>query len=65
MQGRGLTIVDTHTAYAVPTRLGHAISYLPANLVTAAVDARIVREYDPKRKVGVRMISAGHPETMS
>ena len=38
-QGRGLTIVDTRKTYPVPTGLGHAISYLPANLVTAADEA--------------------------
>lgn len=49
--GRGLTIVDRRKTYPVPTGLGHAISYLPAHLVTAADDARMVREYDPKREV--------------
>ena len=42
--GRGLTIVDTRKTYPVPTGLGHAISYLLAGLVTAADDARMVRE---------------------
>ena len=37
--GRGLTIVDTRKTYPVPTGLGHAISYLPANLVPAADEA--------------------------
>ena len=50
-QGRGLTIVDTRKTYPVPTGLGHAISYLPAGMVTAADDARMVREYDPERGV--------------
>ena len=40
-QGRGLTIVDTRKTYPVPTGLGHAISYLPAGMVTAADDARV------------------------
>jgi hypothetical protein len=31
--------VDTRKTYPVPTGLGHAISYLPANLVTAADEA--------------------------
>ncbi len=45
--GRGLTIMDTRKTYPVPTGLGHAISYLPASMVTEADDARMVREYDP------------------
>lgn len=48
-QGRGLTIVDTRKTYPVPTGLGHAISYLPAGMVTAVDDVRMVREYDPER----------------
>ncbi len=52
-QGRGLTIVDTRKAYPVPTGLGHAISYLPAGMVTAADVARMVQEYDPEREVVV------------
>lgn len=43
-QGRGLTIVDTRKIYPVPTGLGHAISYLPAGMVTAVDDVRMVRE---------------------
>ena len=61
-QGRGLTIVDTRKTYPVPTGLGHAISYLPAGLVTAADDARMVREYDPEREVVVGMLRANGDE---
>ncbi len=61
-QGRGLTIVDTRTMYPVPTGLGHTISYLTANLVTAADDARLVREYDPEREVVVGMLRASGDE---
>lgn len=61
-QGRGLTIVDTRKTYPVPTGLGHAISYLPASLVTAADDARMVREYDPEREVVVGMLRANGDE---
>lgn len=61
-QGRGLTIVDTRKTYPVPTGLGHAISYLPANLVTAADDARMVREYVPEREVVVGMLRANGDE---
>ena len=57
-QGRGLTIVDTRKTYPVPTGLGHAISYLPAGMVNAADDARMVREYDPEREVVVGMLRA-------
>ena len=56
--GRGLTIVDTRKTYSVPTGLSHAISYLPAGSVTAADDARMVREYDPEREVVVGMLRA-------
>ncbi len=41
---------------------GHAISYLPANLVTAADDARMVREYDPEREVVVGMLRTNGDE---
>ena len=61
-QGRGLTIVDTRETYPVPTGLGHAISYLPAGMVTAADDARMVREYDPEREVVVGMLRANGDE---
>lgn len=61
-QGRGLTIVDTRKTYPVPTGLGHAISYLPAGLVTEADDARMVREYDPEREVVVGMLRANGDE---
>jgi hypothetical protein len=60
--GRGLTIVDTRKTYPVPTGLGHTISYLPANLVTAADDARMVREYDPEREVVVGILRANGDE---
>ncbi len=60
--GRGLTIVDTRMTYPVPTGLGHAISYLPAGMVTAADDARMVREYDPEREVVVGMLHANGDE---
>ena len=33
--------------YPMPTGLGHTISYLPAGMVTATDDARMVRESDP------------------
>ena len=56
--GHGLTIVDSRKTYPVPTGLGHAISYLPAGMVTAADDARMVREYDPEREVVVGMLRA-------
>ncbi len=61
-QGRGLTVVDTRKTYSVPTGLGHAISYLPANLVDAADDARMVREYDPEREVAVGMLRGNGDE---
>jgi hypothetical protein len=61
-QGRGRTIVDTRKTYPVPTGLGHAISYLPAGMVTAADDARMVREYDPEREVVVGMLRANGDE---
>ena len=65
-QGRGLTIVDTRKTYPVPTGLGHAISYLPAGMVTAADEAhyraRMVREYDPEREVVVGMLRANGDE---
>ena len=60
--GRGLTIVDTRKTYSVPTGLSHAISYLPAGSVTAADDARMVREYDPEREVVVGMLRANGDE---
>ncbi len=63
-QGRGLTIVDTRKTYPVPTGLGHAISYLPAGLVTEADDARMVREYDPEREVVVGMLRANGDEDL-
>ena len=63
-EGRGLTIVDTRKTYPMPTGLGHTISYLPAGVVTAADDARMMREYDPEREVVVGMLRANGDETV-
>jgi hypothetical protein len=43
-----LTIVDTRKTYPVPTGLGHAISYLPAQMVTAADETHYRASHDER-----------------
>jgi hypothetical protein len=47
--------VDTRKTYPVPTGLGHAISYLPAGMVTAADEAH----YRASHGAGVRSRTRG------
>ena len=60
--GRGETIIDARQTYQVAGGLGHAIAYVPAELVKVPTDARMVAEYDPASEVVVCIIQANESE---
>lgn len=60
--GRGATVIDATKTYQVAGGLGHAIAYVPAELVKPAPERRMVAEYDPASEVVVCIVQADESE---